>query len=117
MATLDSHQLAIMLWNYHDDDTPGPAADIELSLSGLPHGDPVTETQYRIDQEHSNAYVAWHKMGSPANPTREQYAQLQAAGLLAMSQSPHPVKFDGRHFSEHLKLQRRGVALVVLTFN
>ena len=116
MATLDDHQLAILLWNYHDDDVPGPAADIELSAANLPDR-PAIETSYRIDQSHSNAYTTWHAMGSPAIPTPAQYAQLQAAGRLAVSEPPHPVNVDKRRFSARVRLPRQSVSLLVLTFN
>ncbi len=44
--------------------------------------------QYRIDDHHSNAYTVWKEMGSPQNPTPEQYAKLQAAGQLQLLDSP-----------------------------
>jgi xylan 1,4-beta-xylosidase len=116
IATQDDHQLAILLWNYHDDDTPGSAADIELSAASLPDR-PATAIWYRIDQSHSNAYTAWHAMGSPANPTPAQYAQLQTAGRLAVSEPPHPVQVDKGHFSARVRLPRQSVSLLVLTFN
>jgi xylan 1,4-beta-xylosidase len=112
MATLDDHQLAIVLWNYHDDDTPGPAADVELSVNGLPEGG-AKETWYRIDQSHSNAYTAWHGMGSPAEPTKEQYGKLREAGGLEMDE-PREVKIEGGKISENVRVERRGVYLVIL---
>jgi xylan 1,4-beta-xylosidase len=36
LASLDGKELSVMLWHYHDDDLPGPDADVELSLAGLP---------------------------------------------------------------------------------
>jgi xylan 1,4-beta-xylosidase len=32
-----------------------------------------------VDPEHGSALEAWRAMGSPAFPTREQYAQLRRA--------------------------------------
>ena len=43
---------------------------------------------YRIDDHYSNAYTAWKEMGSPQEPTPEQYARLQAAGQLQLLDSP-----------------------------
>src|SRR3989442_12355744 len=36
LASLDRRKLAILVWNYHDDDVAGPAAAVELSLNKLP---------------------------------------------------------------------------------
>jgi xylan 1,4-beta-xylosidase len=116
IATMDDHRLAILLWNYHDEDTPGPAANLDLSIASLPDR-PAVQTSYRIDQSHSNAYTAWHEMGSPANPTPAQYAQLQAAGRLSALEPPHPVQVENGRFSTRLRLPRQSVSLLVLTFN
>jgi xylan 1,4-beta-xylosidase len=35
-ASLDDHKLAVLIWHYHDDDVPGPAAAVDLNLTGLP---------------------------------------------------------------------------------
>ena len=32
--------------------------------------------------DHSNAFTAWQKMDSPAQPTADQYEQLEKAGRL-----------------------------------
>lgn len=71
-----------MLWNYHDDDVAGTAATVDLTLKNIP-AKKVKITQYRIDNEHSNSYEVWKKMGSPTNPTAEQITELEKAGQLA----------------------------------
>ena len=43
---------------------------------------------FRVDDEHSNSYEVWKKMGSPQQPSPEQYAQLEAAGQLQTLTSP-----------------------------
>src|SRR6185503_4187417 len=90
LASLDTgrRQLAILVWHYHDDDLAGPEAVVDLSLAGLPAaatiaGSPLRLAHYRVDQEHSNAYTLWQKLGSPIAPTRAQYQQLEAASQLA----------------------------------
>jgi len=114
VATSDGRQIAVMIWNYHDDDLPGPAADVELSLTGLPDGE-AKETLYRIDQSHSNAYMAWHAMGSPAEPTKEQYAKLKEAGELAGDEA-REMKLENRSFLKKVQVERQGVCLLVLDF-
>ncbi len=39
LASLSDHQLAVLVWHYHDDDVPGPDAQVDLSLNHLPFPD------------------------------------------------------------------------------
>ena len=78
-----------MVWNYHDEDLPVPASQVTVKIAGIPAG--VTKVlleHFRIDDTHSNAYTVWLAMGSPQDPTPEQYAQLKAAGQLQTLTSP-----------------------------
>ncbi|HVW87490.1 MAG TPA: hypothetical protein VHB50_22540, partial [Bryobacteraceae bacterium] len=89
LATRSEHEISVLAWNYHDDDLPGDAAAVQVDIAGVPaQARRVLVRQYRIDDEHSNAYTAWKKMGSPQTPSPEQYAQLEAAGQLQMLDSP-----------------------------
>jgi xylan 1,4-beta-xylosidase len=89
LAARADRSITVMVWNYHDDDTPGPDTQVALKVAGLPASERrLLLRHYRIDREHSNAYAAWLAMGSPQNPTPEQYAQLKAAGQLQMLDSP-----------------------------
>lgn len=90
LATRSGRGMAVMVWNYQDEDVSGPAASIDLKLEGLPKD--VTRVlirHYRIDQDHSNAYTAWRAMNSPQHPDAAQYARLEAAGQLQLLDSPH----------------------------
>ena len=78
-----------MLWNYHDDDLPAEGAQVQVAISGIPAGvHKVLLQHYRIDEHHSNAYTVWKAMGSPQQPTPEQYAKLKEAGQLQLLDSP-----------------------------
>jgi xylan 1,4-beta-xylosidase len=81
LAARSARSATVLMWNYHDDDVPAPAAAIRLSIDGLPAGR-ATLTHYRIDEDHSNSYAAWLKMGSPQKPTPAQYAELEKASEL-----------------------------------
>ncbi len=60
-------------------------------------------THYRIDQEHSNSFTTWKKMGSPQNPTAEQIAVLEKAGQLEMLGSPQWIKVKDGALSNHIQ--------------
>jgi len=79
----------MLIWNYHDVNQPTPAAFVTVTVRGIPTGvRRILLEHFRIDDTHSNAYSVWQSLGSPQNPTGEQYAQLQAAGQLQLFGSP-----------------------------
>ncbi|WP_158751262.1 beta-xylosidase [Acidobacterium sp. S8] len=112
LATAGDHEAAVMLWNYHDDDLPGPTAAIDLAVEGFPAAARrVLVEHYRIDDAHSNAYTVWKAMGSPQSPTPEQYARLQATGGLQLLDSPQWMVLDSGTVKLSFELPRHGVSL------
>ena len=94
LASLDQNKLCVMVWHYHDDDVPGPVADVRLEVAGVPMWIASARVEhYRIDDEHSNAYTVWQQLGSPQQPTKDQYAQIEKAGKLAKLDQPRPFPF------------------------
>ena len=115
MASLAPKKLAIMVWHYHDDDVPGPEANVQLALSGLPlAAGEARLTHYRVDDTHSNAYAEWRRMGSPIAPTRPQYQRLEAAGQLGRLDSPSSLRVVDHAATITFALPRQGVSLIVL---
>ncbi len=97
LASRERNRLCVMTWHYHDDDVPGPDAEVELVVAGLPHpADALRLRHFRIDGEHSNAFALWQKMGSPQAPTPEQYERLEQAGQLATLDAPETVRAENR---------------------
>jgi xylan 1,4-beta-xylosidase len=112
LASRDARSIAVMVWNYHDDDRQAPDSPVELTIAGVP-AQRVTLTHYRVDRDHSNTYDAWKAMGSPQPPTHEQYASLEKAGQLQQLESRSVNAKDGG-VSLAFALPRQGVSLVVL---
>ena len=89
-ATADTHQAAVMLWNYHDAEKAAPSVPAAVTITGLPKAaSRVRLTHYRIDDTHSNAYTVWKAMGSPQNPSAAQIAELKRADGLQLLESPY----------------------------
>ena len=89
MATKDDRGAAVLLWNYHDVDEPAPGTPTSIAIHGIPAtARRVLVTHYRIDDAHSNAYTVWKAMGSPQQPTSEQYAELKGRDGLQLLASP-----------------------------
>ena len=72
--------------------------------------------QYRIDHDHSNAFTAWQKMGSPKEPTQQQYVELERAGHLETIGNLETVSITAGAANVKLKLPRQGVSLMVFTW-
>jgi xylan 1,4-beta-xylosidase len=115
LATKAEHEAAVMVWNYHDDDLPADAADVEVTISGIPVGvKKVLLEHYRIDDTHSNSYTVWKAMGSPQSPTAEQYAQLKAAGQLELLRSPQWLDVQSGSVTIKTNLPRQATSLMHL---
>lgn len=111
LASKDAHSAAVMLWHYHDDDVPAPDAHIEVNLKGFTTKI-VNFHHYRIDNDNSNAYEVWKKMGSPENPTKEQIAILEKSGQLTLLTSPTYIKTNKGELKLNIQLPRQGVSLL-----
>lgn len=113
IATRREREVALLIWNYHDDDLSAPAAPIHLLISGLP-GDirrGLLE-HFRIDGTHSNAYGVWKKMGSPQSPSAEEYQQLERAGDLELMESPRWMPTEKGTLSLEFTLPRHALSLL-----
>ena len=115
LAARDARSVSVLVWNYHDDDLPAPPADVSLQIRGVRANRP-TLTEYRVDTDHSNAYTAWKKMGSPQSPSAAQYADLERAARLQTMTAPERVTVVNGHVGVTLSLPRQGVSLVRLTW-
>ena len=105
--------VAVLVWNYHDDDVPGPAAAVRLTIKGRKPKDTGAATLWRVDESHGNAFAAWKAMGSPQSPNAAQYEQLEKSSALeAQTLQTQTVRRGTVQLD--LSIPRQGVALVVL---
>jgi xylan 1,4-beta-xylosidase len=117
LATSGNCKVAVMIWNYHDDDVPGPEASVELLIKNLPaEAAQVQVRDYRIDEHHSNAYTAWKEAGSPQHPTPEQYRKLQAAGRLEELGPAEKAETRNRELRWSFNLPRHALSLLIVTW-
>ncbi|HVN05935.1 MAG TPA: hypothetical protein VMT86_16045 [Bryobacteraceae bacterium] len=115
LAVRSEREISVLCWNHHDDDLPGPAARVQLEIAGMPGAATrVLLRHYRVDESHSNAWTAWKAMGSPQHPSPAEYARLEAAGKLALVDSPRWVGVAGGATTVKWPLPRQGVSLVEL---
>ena len=115
IASRSGSSMAVLLWNYHDDDLPAMPATIDLTVSALPAGT-VTVTDYRVDADHGNAYEAWKRMGGPQPPTAEQLRALRDAARFAPASPAQRIAVPAGTLTRSIALPRQGVALVMVNW-
>jgi xylan 1,4-beta-xylosidase len=115
LAAKAQSRAAVLVWNYHDDDVEAAPSSVKLRVARLPaEVGAVLLSHYRIDNQHSNAFTAWKKMGAPQMPTPLQYAELEAAGQLMLLESPHWMRTSGGAVEINFELPRQAVSLLEL---
>ena len=117
LAARSDREITVMVWNYHDDDLPGPDASVKLTIQEMAGtARHLLLRHYRIDQTHSNAYTVWKNLGSPQTPTSEQSLALEAAGQLQELDSPQWVEVKGDKVELNFKLPRHAISLLQLNW-
>jgi len=115
LASRDARRATVLVWHYHDDDVPGPAADVSLQIEGLGiERGKAKLRHFRVDADHGNAYTTWQSMGSPAAPSSAQYARMEKASELATVPGASSVEVAGGRAAIQFTLPRQGVSLVAL---
>ena len=117
IAARRAREVEILVWNYHDEDVPSAAANVDLEISGL--GGEVKRAlleHFRVDSDHSNAFTVWRDSGSPESLTPSQYERLQAAGQLQLLTSPKWISIEHDAFEMHFSLPREGFSLIRLSW-
>lgn len=116
----DSKTLFVFVWHYHDNKLEFPDAQIAVDIHGLPADfrnmeGTATATHYRVDKSHSNSYSRWLSMGSPQEPTVEEYNELVESGRLETLRAPEAinVSIEGAA-TVNMTLPILGLSLLVL---
>ena len=118
LATRLGNSAAILLWNYQDDDTPGPGVPVRVAIHGIPPAiHRVLLEEYRTDKSHSDAFEVWRQMGSPPEPSAEQYSRLKGAGQLETTGSPRWLIVEHGDAQVEIELPRESVGLLRLTWD
>jgi xylan 1,4-beta-xylosidase len=106
-------EVAVLIWNYHDDDLPGADAAVHLTIGGLKPTAASSATIWRVDGTNANAFAAWQKMGAPQSPNATQYQELEKASeLIPQTLKAQRALLGARIFD--VAIPRQGVALIVL---
>jgi xylan 1,4-beta-xylosidase len=113
IATHKNREVEVLVWNYHDDDVPFPAAPITVVIAGLPtDAKRALLEHFRVDGNHSNSFTAWKEMGSRQSPSESEYKRLESAGQLQLLNSPTWIDTQQGSVQLQFMLPRQGLSLV-----
>jgi xylan 1,4-beta-xylosidase len=117
LATRASSGANVLLWHYHDDDVSGPAAAVDLMVAGVPAANTrALVREYCINENHSNSYAAWRRLGSPQTVSAAQYAALERDAVLSSCGAREWRTVKAGAVTLRLELPRQGVSLVDLSW-
>jgi xylan 1,4-beta-xylosidase len=114
LASRGARSVTVLAWHYHDDDVAGPSADVRLDIGGLPETSSCRVRRLVVDSTHGNAFTAWQKMGSPAQPDASEIDRLRTASVLPELADMAAV--SNRSATLHFVLPRHAVSLVVFSW-
>ena len=113
LAAADKDRVAVMVWNYHDLNVISPAASVNIVIQGIKVPQ-VDVHHYRIDQENSNSYEVWKKMGSPQEVSNEQYATLEQSSRLKLIEGPKNMTVENDELVISTPMEGQAVSLFVI---
>ena len=79
LASHDKEKLWVLLWHYHDDDVPGPPADVRLEISGLPTTSGTSSFTVTVTDSSQPALTASSEFQIPVTPAHTDLVLSQTA--------------------------------------
>ena len=113
LASMDDNRATVMVWNYHDLNIISPASSVNVIIDGIKASN-ADVTHYRIDQQNSNSYELWKKMGSPQEVTNEQYTTLEQGGKLKLIEGPKKQDVENGELIIPTDMEGQAVSLFVI---
>ena len=113
LASGDSDEVLMLVWNYHDLDSQDyDESPVSIYVRGL--GDRRVKVEhFRVDGSHGNAFESWCAMGRPAYPSEEQKEELRRRSRLEAFSSPEWMDTDASGgVSVDFSIPRQGVSLI-----
>jgi xylan 1,4-beta-xylosidase len=103
----------VMVWHYYDDDLPAAPASVTIQVKNIP-AKRISVKEYRVDEQASNAYTSWKKIGSPQQVSKEQYEVLEKSGKLKQVAEERKRSIQKGSYSKTIILPRQAVTLIEL---
>ena len=113
IATRHGDDIAVLVWNYHDDDVPAEPAAVVLDIATGEDGAYLCR-HYRVDGDHSNAHAVFLWQGAPQPPSAGQYGELLAASALQQYRDAERLRTNDGAVRLAFPLPRAAVSLIAL---
>ena len=111
IATRSGNKIQVMIYNYNENVDDREIKKVQLSVT-LPSGS-YKLTHYRIDENHSNAYTIWKKMGRPYNPNEAQLKQIKDRQGLELLEAEKVIKVKNNKATIPVEMPHHSVSLLV----
>ena len=114
IATRKKREIEVLVWNYHDDDVPFPAAPIDLVIAGLPSG--CKTRAARTFPGRRRPQQLFHRRGKRwvhrSHLPRASTNACESAGQLQLLNSPTWIEIQQGSVQLHFMLPRQSLSLV-----
>jgi len=117
LAARGARDVEVIVWNYREEEIARPARTVKIEVSGLPVAlKRLRWERFSVDEERSNSFTAWKKMGSPQTPNEKEYALLEKAGQLEKVSGPESTTVKGGRCELTIQLPNEGMSLLRLSW-
>src|SRR5882724_3480132 len=117
LAARGKRDVGVMVWNYREEDTAEPAKKVRIAIAGLPTSVKRAKVEeFAVDEERSNSFTAWKKMGKPQWPTAEERAALETASRLEKVAAPGWVEVHRGKCELDVELPHEGMVFFRLSW-
>ncbi len=108
-------KVALMIWNFDDDQRAQLDHIVHLRLENLPLPKKwVKLLKYRIDSIHSNAYAVWEQRGKPLPPDRKDIKKIREHQNLKLVEPVKELMVGKDGIDLEVTLPAHGICLLVL---
>lgn len=112
IATRRKNNVQVMIYNYNENVEDKESRKVRLSVK-LPSTGSYKVSHYRIDENHSNAYTIWKRMGSPFNPDEKQLKRLKEKQGLELMEPGKVIATKDGAITTSLTLPHHSVSLLL----
>ncbi|HUZ18639.1 MAG TPA: hypothetical protein VMV68_09630, partial [Spirochaetia bacterium] len=109
-AVGDGGEIQLLIVHHHDDWDTKNGADVRLSISVPAPAREFRVEEIIVDEESSNSYSAWSKLGRPKDPTVEELAEMNRRAMVSVTQ--RDLAYDSAPLTMELHLRSHAVHLL-----
>lgn len=110
----EDNSIQIMIFNHHDDWENKNENEVEIKVENLNPETFLKLTHYRVDENHSNAYLEWVKQGKPRYPSKDQYETIKSQDKLKIIETITLQTNQDGTLNIHFNMPVHAISLILL---